>query len=224
METARPVPEGDDQSGPSAHPTERLTCIMAQLPKRGGAKVRQLVLFPVRPQILDQVQFRRIGRKKLQPQASLSAAGRSPTPRGCDDRAARPRRSASPECAVADERETQRFAGCGLRRETAGSRSSTRSRPPSPRYHLPVESDIVSLAFVRAAPRCGSAAAALRPARHEAVTLSGLQAAKDLCSLNSKYHFYPFAGGQPPMTILLDAFRQILHPGGAKPASIHAAV
>jgi len=43
---------------------------MAQLPKRGGTKVRQLALFPVRPQVLDRVQFRRIGREKLQPQAS----------------------------------------------------------------------------------------------------------------------------------------------------------
>jgi hypothetical protein len=33
-----PLPEGDHQSGPSAHPTERLTCVMAQLPKRTSRK------------------------------------------------------------------------------------------------------------------------------------------------------------------------------------------
>src|SRR5712692_2243426 len=60
----------------------------------------------------------------------LSAAGRSPTPRGCDGRAARPKRSAAcPECGAANARETRRSAGCGWRRETAGNRSSTRSRP-----------------------------------------------------------------------------------------------
>ena len=42
----------------------------AQLPEVLRAEVRQLMLFPVRPQILDWVQFRGVARKILQPQTS----------------------------------------------------------------------------------------------------------------------------------------------------------
>ena len=40
----------------------------AQLRKALRTKVRQLVLLPVRPQVLDRVQFWRISGEKLQPQ------------------------------------------------------------------------------------------------------------------------------------------------------------
>jgi hypothetical protein len=40
---------------------------MAQLPERGRAEVRQLVLFPVGPQIIDRVEFGSISGKKVQP-------------------------------------------------------------------------------------------------------------------------------------------------------------
>ena len=51
---------------------------MAQLPEISGAEVRQLVLFPVRPQILDRVQFRRIGRQELQPESTALLANEVP--------------------------------------------------------------------------------------------------------------------------------------------------
>jgi pimeloyl-ACP methyl ester carboxylesterase len=60
-------PEGDHQSRTTAHPAQRLARVMAQLPEVLRAEVGQLVLFPVRPQIFDRVQFRSIGGKKLQP-------------------------------------------------------------------------------------------------------------------------------------------------------------
>ena len=41
-----------------------------QLPEVGRAEVRQFVLLPVGPQILDRVEFRRIARKIFQPQTS----------------------------------------------------------------------------------------------------------------------------------------------------------
>src|SRR5712691_2830569 len=43
--------------------------MLAQLPEVLRAEVGQLVLLPVRPQILDRIQFRRIAGKKLHPQA-----------------------------------------------------------------------------------------------------------------------------------------------------------
>ena len=51
---------------------------MTQLPESSGAEVRQLVLFPVRPQILDRVQFRRIGRQELQPESAVLLAHEVP--------------------------------------------------------------------------------------------------------------------------------------------------
>jgi hypothetical protein len=43
--------------------------MLAQLPEVLGAEIRQLVLLPVRPPILDRIQFRRIAGKKFHPQA-----------------------------------------------------------------------------------------------------------------------------------------------------------
>ena len=42
--------------------------MVTQLSERSGTEIRQLMLFPVRPQILYWVQFRRIAGKKLYPQ------------------------------------------------------------------------------------------------------------------------------------------------------------
>jgi hypothetical protein len=42
--------------------------MVTQLSEVLGAKGRQLVPLPVRPQILDRIQFRRIAEKKLYPQ------------------------------------------------------------------------------------------------------------------------------------------------------------
>src|SRR5271169_832948 len=65
----RLMSEGNHQSRSAAHATECLTGVTAQLPKRRGAEVRQLMLFPMRPQILHRIEFGSIGGKKLQPQA-----------------------------------------------------------------------------------------------------------------------------------------------------------
>src|SRR2546425_690790 len=43
-----------------------------------GTEVRQLMVLPVRPQVLDRVQFRSVGRQKLQPQAPALLAHEVP--------------------------------------------------------------------------------------------------------------------------------------------------
>jgi len=64
------LPESKNQRWSAAHAAQRPAGMVAQLPKCGGAEVRQLVLFPVRPEVLDRIQFRRIGGKIFQPQTS----------------------------------------------------------------------------------------------------------------------------------------------------------
>src|SRR6266542_4645568 len=44
---------------------------MAQFAESLGAEVREFMLFPVRPQIFDWIQFRSVGGLELQPDASL---------------------------------------------------------------------------------------------------------------------------------------------------------
>jgi len=52
--------------------------MLAQLPEVLRAEVWQLVLLPVRPQILDRIQFWRIARKELHPQAPALLADELP--------------------------------------------------------------------------------------------------------------------------------------------------
>src|SRR5512135_1062676 len=42
--------------------------MVTEFPVVVGAEVRQLMVLPVRPQVLDRVQFRSVGRKELHPQ------------------------------------------------------------------------------------------------------------------------------------------------------------
>jgi hypothetical protein len=51
---------------------------MAQLPEINGAEVLQLMLFLVRPQILDRIQFQRIGRQELQTESAVLLAHEVP--------------------------------------------------------------------------------------------------------------------------------------------------
>ena len=59
-------PEGFDQSRTPAHPPQRLARRPAQLGKVLGAKIGQLVLLAVAPDVFDGIELRRVGRQKLQ--------------------------------------------------------------------------------------------------------------------------------------------------------------
>ena len=61
------LPEGTDQGWATAHPAQRPAGVLAQLAEADKAEVGQLVLFLVRPQIFDRVQFRSAYRPKLTP-------------------------------------------------------------------------------------------------------------------------------------------------------------
>ena len=57
------------QVWPTLHRVGSATCSMGQRVKIEGGIVRQGIGFEVGPQILDGIQFRRVGRKKLHPQS-----------------------------------------------------------------------------------------------------------------------------------------------------------
>src|SRR5271167_3147495 len=66
-EEVRLLPEGADQGRAAAHPPERPAGMNAELSEVLRTEVGQLMLFPVRPQILHRVQLRRVGGEELQP-------------------------------------------------------------------------------------------------------------------------------------------------------------
>ena len=82
--TLRLLPEGADQSRARASDTVERVRSTGHSPDRSW----QLVLFPVRPQVLDRIQLRRVAGQKLQPQPSPGRE--TPTPPGCDVPADRP--------------------------------------------------------------------------------------------------------------------------------------
>lgn len=59
-------PERGDQGWPSLHATQCAACMGTELGEVLRAKVRQLVLLPVTPDVFDGVEFRGIGRQELE--------------------------------------------------------------------------------------------------------------------------------------------------------------
>jgi hypothetical protein len=60
------LPECRHQRGPSAHPTQGSTGGGTQLPQLAGAKVRQLMLLEVVPDMFHRIELRRIAGQPLQ--------------------------------------------------------------------------------------------------------------------------------------------------------------
>ncbi len=66
------VPEGTDETGTfTADATQGMGCPARELPEITGAQVRQLVLFPVTPEVLHRVKFRGIGRETFHPDFAM---------------------------------------------------------------------------------------------------------------------------------------------------------
>ena len=68
------VPEGADKPGAfTADATQGMGGPAGELPEIAGTQVRQLVLFPVAPEVFDGVKFRSIGWETLQPDFAAQA-------------------------------------------------------------------------------------------------------------------------------------------------------
>jgi hypothetical protein len=65
------LPEGHHQRGPAAHPSQRVSSVIAELTDVMRAEVRQLVMFPITPDVFHRIEFRGIGRQVVQRQAPL---------------------------------------------------------------------------------------------------------------------------------------------------------
>jgi len=63
------LPERGDQRWSTAHPTQGAASMMAQLPKRLGTQVWQLMMLPVSPQILHRIQLGSVRGQELDRQA-----------------------------------------------------------------------------------------------------------------------------------------------------------
>ena len=68
------MPEGADQRWTPPHATQGTAPVMTELREIARAEVGQFVMFPVAPDVLDRIQFRRIGGELLDPQ-SLALLG-----------------------------------------------------------------------------------------------------------------------------------------------------
>ena len=64
------LPEGHYQHGPAAHPSQRVSGVIAELTEVMRAEVGQLVMFPITPDVLHRVEFRGVGRQVVQRQAA----------------------------------------------------------------------------------------------------------------------------------------------------------
>ena len=62
---------GEDNLGASSHAPQRGRRIAAQFPRVAHDQVPDLVLFEVRPQVFDRIEFRRVGRQRCHLQAPL---------------------------------------------------------------------------------------------------------------------------------------------------------
>src|SRR5438270_4010781 len=107
--------------------------MVTELPVVVGAEVRQLMVLPVRPQVLDRVEFRSVGRKELQPQPPALLPYEVPDHSAAVTAQGHPRRSAA--CladGAASGAGTRSPAGCESCRDRGENRNSTRSRQPWP--------------------------------------------------------------------------------------------
>jgi hypothetical protein len=59
------LPKRSNQHGTTANPTQCVTCFRAEMPEISRAKVWKLMRFPVPPEILHRIEFRRIGGQEL---------------------------------------------------------------------------------------------------------------------------------------------------------------
>ena len=64
------LPESHDEHGPAAHPAQRVSSVIAELTEVTRAEVRQLVMFPIAPDVFHRIEFRGIGRQVVQRQAA----------------------------------------------------------------------------------------------------------------------------------------------------------
>ena len=55
------LPEGDQEGGSPAHAAQRATGVIAELGEVVWAEVGQLVMFPIAPDVLHRIEFRRVG-------------------------------------------------------------------------------------------------------------------------------------------------------------------
>ena len=55
------LPEGHHQGWPAAHAAQRATGVIAELGEVVWAEVGQLVMFPIAPDVLHRIEFRRVG-------------------------------------------------------------------------------------------------------------------------------------------------------------------
>ena len=60
------LPESHHQQGPAAHPAQRVSSVIAELAEVMGTEVRQLVMFPITPDVLHRIEFRSLGRQVVQ--------------------------------------------------------------------------------------------------------------------------------------------------------------
>src|SRR3990172_3964347 len=65
------LPEGVHQGATAPHPAQRLACLTTQLAERLGAEIGKCMVLPVPPQIFHRIEFRGVGRQKLQNQPAL---------------------------------------------------------------------------------------------------------------------------------------------------------
>ena len=64
------LPESHHQHGPAAHPAQPVSSVIAELAEVMGAEVRQLVMFPIAPDVFHRIEFWGIGRQVVQRQAA----------------------------------------------------------------------------------------------------------------------------------------------------------
>jgi hypothetical protein len=72
------LPEGHHEHGPAAHPSQRVSSVIAELTEVMRAEVRQLVMFPITPDVFHRIEFRGIGRQVVQRQAAPLAGDKLP--------------------------------------------------------------------------------------------------------------------------------------------------
>ena len=72
------LPESHHQHGPAAHPSQRVASVIAELTEVMRAEVRQLVVFPITPDVLHRIEFWGIGRQVVQRQAAPLAGDKLP--------------------------------------------------------------------------------------------------------------------------------------------------
>jgi hypothetical protein len=74
------LPESHHQGGPPTHAAQRATRLITELAEVVRAEVRQFMMFPITPDVLDRIEFRRVGGQVLKSDSAALASDQLPRP------------------------------------------------------------------------------------------------------------------------------------------------